>query len=216
MAKKQAKIQVEIVVRFFNIKVLIVLVLFLFNINFALAEEGKRAGVNFSISLPAYLQISTVTNSVLTANITDETGNLYAPLQSRFKVISNSGGKQTLYLRASTVTQNGQESAIFEYGGRVYVAFAHVASKPTAQSLANCKLGAGSKESPRVVAYPITSIIGAEHRYKRAVEGYEVYVGNGVTDISVNIGSNVLINSFDKNDPKGFYQATLSLTEADI
>ena len=46
--------------------------------------------------------------------------------------------------------------------------------------------------------------------------GYEVYIGNGITDVTVNVGSNVLRNSYAANDPRGFYQAVLSLTEADI
>ena len=200
----------------FNIKTLIILVLLLLNINIAQAEERKQASANFSISLPSYMQIISVTSPVLTVNITDDTGNLYAPIQSRFRVISNNNEKQTLYLKANTVTQNGQESAMFSYGGRTYIAFAHVEKKPTSQSLANCQLGGARKDSPGVVAYPITSILGAEHRYKRAIRGYEVFVGSGVTDIAINVGSNVLVNSFDKNDPKGFYQATLTLTEADI
>ena len=45
---------------------------------------------------------------------------------------------------------------------------------------------------------------------------YKIYIDNGTTDISVNIGSHVLRNSFGPNDPFGFYQATLSLTESDI
>ena len=202
--------------KFFSIKTLIILALLLFNINIAQAMESKQASVNFSISLPSYIQITSVTSPVLIVNITDDTGNLYAPIQSRFKVISNSNKTQTLYLKANTVTQNGQESAMFDYGGRTYIAFAHIEKKPTSLSLANCQLGAARKDSPGVVAYPITSIIGAEHMYKRAIRGYEVLVGNGVTDIAVNVGSNVLINSFDKNDPRGFYQATLTLTEADM
>lgn len=202
--------------KFFNIKFLIILALFLFNINVAQANESKQASVNFSISLPSYIQITSVTSPVLTVNITDDTGNLYAPIQSKFRVISNSNEKQTLYLKANTVTQNGQESAMFEYGGRTYIAFAHVEKKPTAQALANCKMGGMRKDSPSVVAYPINSIIGAEHRYRRASSGYEIFVEGGVTDIAVNVGSNVLINSFDRNDPRGFYQATLTLTEADM
>ena len=202
--------------KIFNIKTLIILALLLFNINIAQANESKQASVNFSISLPSYIQITSVTSPVLTVNITDDTGNLYAPIQSKFRVISNSNETQTLYLKANTVTQNGQESAMFSYGGRTYIAFAHVEKKPTAQSLANCKLGAVRNESPGIVAYPITSILGAKHKYQRAIDGYELFVEGGVTDIVVNVGSNVLINSFDKNDPKGFYQATLTLTEADI
>ena len=202
--------------KIFNIKTLIILVLLLLNINIAQAEERKQASVNFSMNLPSYIQITSVTSPVLTVNITDDTGNLYAPIQSKFRVISNSNETQTLYLKANTVTQNGQESAMFSYGGRTYIAFAHVEKKPTSQSLANCQLGGARKDSPGVVAYPITSILGAEHRYKRAIRGYEVFVGSGVTDIAINVGSNVLVNSFDKNDPKGFYQATLTLTEADI
>lgn len=195
------------------IKSLAVIFLFFINLNSVFAES---ASIEFSINVPSYLQIQTVTSPVLTANITDDTGNLYAPLQSRFKVISNDSETKTLYLKASTVTENGQEEAMFENGGRVYIAFANLENKPKTTSLANCKLGSRPKDSPGIVAYPITSILGAKHEYLRGEGKYEVFVDNGITNVTVNVGSNVLKNSFASNDPKGFYQATLSLTEADI
>lgn len=194
---------------------LIIIFLFFINVLNVQAEQ-RSASVNYSFTVDRYMQIDTVTSPVLTANITDDTGNLYMPLQSKFKIISNCSEEQTLYLKANVVTENGLESAMFEYGGQVYIAFAHVAKKPTAEALANCKLGMDSKSSPRIVAYPIYSIYGAKHKYQRGQGKYEVYINNGITNITVDIGSNVLKNSFDKNDPRGFYQATLSLTEADI
>ena len=39
---------------------------------------------------------------------------------------------------------------------------------------------------------------------------------SGATYVTVNVGSNVNKTSTGSNDPKGFYQAILSLTEADI
>ena len=202
---------------YFNIKkFLIILVLFLVNFSASYASTGQSASVEFSFTVAPYMQIDTVSNAVLTANITDKTGNLYAPLQSRFKIISNCSETQTLYLKATALTENGYENAIFEYGGMVYIAFTHVASKPTGKAFASCKMALSPKESPGVVAYPITSITGVKHKYKKGDGKYEIYVGNGVTNMAVNVGSHVLRNSFDKNDPRGFYQATLSLTEADI
>ena len=172
--------------------------------------------MEFSINLSSYMQIQTLTSPVLVANITDKTGNLYAPLFSKFRVISNSADTKTLYLKASTITEHGNESAMFSTNGKVYVAFSNINNKPTSQSLVNCKYGSLPNESPGIVAYPISSIRGAKTKYVNNGEKYEVYVGNGTTDITVNIGSQVLRNSFSSNDPKGFYQATLSLTEADI
>jgi len=177
---------------------------------------AESASINFSINIPPYMEIQTVTNSVLTAHITDDTGNLYSPLQSRFKIISNQVDDQTLYLKANTITDNGYESALFERGGVVYIAFSNIEKKPTSEALANCKYGARAKESPGVVAYPIIGIYGAKSKYKAEKNKYELYVKNGVTDILVNVGQNVLKSSFASNDPKGFYQATLSITEADI
>ena len=177
---------------------------------------AESATVNFEITVAPYFQIQTLTSPVLIANVTDKTGNLYAPLFSKFRVISNSDETKTLYLKADTITERGNESAIFSANGRVYIAFSNVKNKPTSQSLANCKFGAHPKESPGVVAYPITSILGAKSKYIHGGGKYEVYVGNGKTDITVNIGSQVLRSSFGPNDPKGFYQATLLLTEADI
>lgn len=178
--------------------------------------SAEQASVNFSISVDEYMQIQTMTSSVLTANITDKTGNLYAPLYSRFKVITNSSETKTLYLRANTITESGSEDAMFEANGRVYIAFANIARKPRSQALANCKLSINPKDSPGVVAYPVDSITGADSKYLRGKNKYEINVKNGITYITVNIGSNVLKTSFASNDPKGFYQATLSLTESDI
>lgn len=181
-----------------------------------LAVLAETASMEFSLNFPEFLKIETVTSPVLTANITDSTGNLYSPLSSRFRVVSNSSETKTLYLRANTITDDGVEESMFEMNGRVYIAFSHLSNRPKVQALNNCKLGTHPKESPGVVAYPVTSIIGAKHQYQQGKGRYEVYINNGTTDVIVNVGSNVLPNSFSKNDPKGFYQATLLLTEADI
>lgn len=177
---------------------------------------AESASMDFVIELPEYLRIQTVTSPVLTANITDKTGNLYAPLSSRFKVISNSNEQKTLYLKSESITDNGSEPSMFSMGGRVYIAFTNINNKPRSSALANCKMGTHPKYSAGVVAYPVTSIIGAKSEYQYGAAKYKIFVNNGTTDISVNIGSHVLKNSFDSNDPKGFYQATLSLTESDI
>lgn len=204
--------------KLFNFKnILAVLITLLISTVSTYAEEpAKSASINFSIGVSPYIQITTLTSPVLVANVTDRTGNLHAPLYSKFRVISNGSETKTLYLKATTNTDNGAEPAIFEMGGRVYVAFANVSSVPKSSSLFNCKHSAHPDESPGIVAYPITSIVGAKHEYVRRQGKYEVYVDNGTTDITVNVGSQVLKNSFGKNDPKGFYQATLSLTETDL
>lgn len=181
-----------------------------------LISYAESASMDFNITLPGYVRIEPVTSPVLIANITDKTGNLYAPLSSKFRVITNSRDTKTLYLKANTVTEGGYEEAMFEQGGRVYIAFANLAKIPKSQSLANCKMGKAAKESPGVVAYPVNSIVGAESKFINSKNKYEVYVDNGTTFVTVNIGSNVLNTSFASNDPKGFYQAVLSLTEADI
>ena len=198
----------------FNIKNLIVVLMFF--VITSCRAFAESASIEFSINVAPYMQIQTLTSPVLIANITDKTGNLYAPLFSKFRVISNSGDTKTLYLKAHTITEHGNEGAIFTANGRVYIAFSNVNNKPTSQSLANCKYSANPNESPGVVAYPIASILGTKTKYVDNGSKYEVYVGNGTTDITVNIGSQVLRNTFGSNDPKGFYQATLSLTEADI
>ena len=200
--------------KIFNIKNLIFL-LMLF-VLMPLKVFAESASIEFSLTVDPYMEIQTLTSPVLIANITDKTGNLYSPLYSKFRVISNSGDTKTLYLKANTITEFGNENAIFSANGRVYVAFSNVNNKPTSQSLANCKYGSQPNESPGVVAYPIASILGAKTKYINNGGKYEVYVENGKTDITVNIGSQVLKSSFGSNDPKGFYQATLSLTEADI
>ena len=151
--------------------------------------ETRSISTEFTINVPEYLNIRPITSPVLTANITNRTGNLYAPLSTRFRVATNTS--------------------------KTKIAFANLAKIPKASSLANCKIGSLPKDSPGIVAYPVTSVTGAEHRFVSGKEEYEVYVNNGITDITVNVGSNVLRNSFAANDPRGFYQATLSLTEAE-
>ena len=178
--------------------------------------EGSTASADFSITIPRFVIVEAVSSPVLTANITDRTGNLYSPLSTTFKVISNSAETTNLYLKANVITDGGFEEAMFEQGGRVYIAFANLANKPKSQSLANCKMGSLPKDSPGIVAYPVLSVTGAKSKYLQGKGKYEVYAENGTTFVTVNVGSNVLRSSFAGNDPKGFYQAVLSLTEADI
>lgn len=184
-----------------------------FSMTSAFAEEAR---MSFDLEFPEFLRIQTVTSAVLIANITDKTGNLYSPISSRFKVISNSVNQKVLYLKSESITENGNEESMFEMGGRVYIAFTNINKKPSSEALTNCKMGTHSKYSPGVVAYPLTSILGAKSEYSKSINKYKVFVENGTTNITVNVGSHVLRNSFDKNDPRGFYQATLSLTESEI
>ncbi|MBR1776573.1 hypothetical protein IJ750_05830 [bacterium] len=179
----------------------------------AYAEE---ASVIFNINVPSFTRITPVTSPVLIANITDKTGNLHSPLVSKFKVITNSSDQTQLYLSANVVTDAGYENAMYEQGGRVYIAFAHLAGIPSSSALHNCKMGAIADASPGIVSYPITSIQGAEHKFLPSKQKYEVVVNNGTSYVTVNVGSNVNRMSFAPNDPRGFYQAVLSLTEADI
>ena len=81
---------------------------------------AKEAAMDFMVELPEFLKIETVTSPVLVANITDKTGNLYAPLSSRFKVTSNSSEPKVLYLKSNAITEDGVEESMFEMGGRVY------------------------------------------------------------------------------------------------
>lgn len=182
---------------------------------FAVEAKSSQPLV-YTVQLDEFIKIAAVDSPVLTANITDRTGNLYVPMVSRFKVLSNSGARKTLYLKANTVTQGGNEEAMFDLGGKVYIAFANLEKIPTHEALANCKYATNPESSPGVVAYPINSILGAKYKYDRAKGKYEIYIESGITNINVNVGQHVLINSFASNDPNGFYQATLSLTESEI
>ena len=94
LAQKRANMIKGNIVKFRNI--FIAFLLFFITNTAVLAEQ---ASVDFSITLPEYIQIQTVTNAVLIANITDRTGNLFAPITSRFRVISNSDKTKTLYLK---------------------------------------------------------------------------------------------------------------------
>lgn len=178
--------------------------------------QNHTVSTEFTLTVPQYMNIRPITSPVLTANITNRTGNLFMPLSTTFRVTTNASQTKTLYLQANVMTDGGFESAMFEQGGQVYIAFANLSKLPKTQALANCKVGADPKDSPGIVAYPITYINGAKHKYIGSKHKYEVYVDNGTTDVTVNVGANVLRNSFAGNDPKGYYQAVLSLTEADI
>lgn len=182
----------------------------------AISVLAESASLDFSLTLNKYLRIETVTSPVLIANVTDATGNLYTPLYGKFKVVSNAEEDQELFLQAHALTKNGMENAMFEMNGRVYLAFTNVKDNPSSQALANCKMGSHPMESPGVVAYPITSIRGVKAQYLGGKNKYKMFVEKGITNITVNVGSHVLQNSFASNDPMGFYQATLMLTEADI
>lgn len=197
-----------------KLKYLSIVVLLLCNILSARAATGC-ASSEMSFIMPEYLKVESVTSPVLIANITDRTGNLHAPLSSRFKVISNSGETKRLYLRSSVNVEGGREDSMFQQGGQIYIAFANVSRIPTVQALNNCKMGSSPKDSPGIVAYPVTSITGAKGRYIRGGK-YEMDINKGITYIDVNIGSNVLKTSFAANDRRGCYQAILSLTESDI
>ena len=196
-------------------KILIAIYALIIGIGTAFAD-GKQASADFSFYVPPYMYITPTTSPVLTANITDRTGNLHSPLMTRFRVITNSDKEQTLYLKSNVITESGYEESMFMQGGQVYIAFANLRKPPKSSALTSCKIGGMPDDSPGVVAYPVTSLTGAKHKFVPGKNKYEVYVGNGTTDVTVNVGSNVLRNSFGKNDPKGFYQAVLSLTEADI
>lgn len=196
-------------------KVAAILFALLLNMSSVFADN-HNARADFSITIPKYVKVEPVTSPVLTANITDRTGNLYAPLYAKFKVISNSAEKTSLYLSANTITQGGYENAMFEQNGSVYIAFSNLAHPPKSQSLYNCKIGSLPKDSPGVVAYPVISVDGAESKYLRGKNKYEVTAQNGTSFVTVNVGQHVLRNSFASNDPKGFYQAVLSLTEIDM
>lgn len=197
------------------VRFLLILSLFFMSC-FSAFAAGNTASSDFSITLPAFVRVESISSPVLVANITDRTGNLRAPLSSTFRVISNGAETKTLYLNAHTVTQGGYEPAMFEQGGRVYIAFANLAKMPQSQALANCKIGGMPKDSPGIVAFPVDTISGAKYKYLSSKNKYEVYAENGTTYVTVHIGQNVLRSSFAANDPRGFYQAVLSLTEADI
>lgn len=194
-------------------KIFILIYLFILTITTVNAEQAQ---VNFQITLPSYFKIEAVSDTILTANITDDTGNLYSPLQSKFKVISNSNETKTIYLKADSITEDGLEPSMFQMGGRVYIAFTNVTHRPKRNALINCKMGYSAEHTAGVVAYPVNSISGAKYQYQRGLEKYKIFIENGITNLVVNIGTHVQMNSFGKNDPKGFYQATLSLTESDI
>ena len=197
-------------------KALIVLGVLAVSVIQSYAAEVHTMSAEYTIPVPEYMYIRPLTSPVLTAHVTNRSGNLNSPLSTTFRVSTNTSQTKTLYLQSNVTTQGGYEPSMFAYGGQVYIAFANLKKVPTSAALNNCKNGSMPKDSPGIVAYPVTSVYGADNKYVPSKGKYEVYINNGTTDVTINVGSNVLQSSFAANDPRGFYQATLSLTEADI
>lgn len=197
-------------------KFIILFLIIIFQTTLCSFAENKTETANFSFYLPEYVHIIPLTSPALTANVTNRNGTLDLPLHSSFRIITNTADTKTLYLQANTVTEAGYENAMFIKGGQVYIAFSNLKKVPTSAALLKCKIENIRNASPGVVAYPVTSITGAKNEFIAKKCKYEIYVDNGKTDIGVNIGRNVLATSFGSNDPKGFYQAILSITETDI
>ena len=72
-----------------------------------LAAEVHTISNEFTITVPHYMHITPVTSPVLTAHITNRTGNLKTPLYTRFRVGTNAAQTQTLYLQANVTTEGG-------------------------------------------------------------------------------------------------------------
>ena len=175
--------------------------------------QGHQIETIFQVQVPSYLTISPITSPILTAHVYNNTGNLFAPLSVKYRVVTNKP-QATLYLTAKTSTESGEENALFSQGNQVYMAFGNIQELPTSQALLGCKFG---NESKGVVAYPVTSVYGANNKFISSKEKYEVYISsNGLHEIVLTVGPNVLRSSFDSKDKKGFYQTRVLLTEADI
>lgn len=189
---------------------------FLFAGSLGVLSAENNASAELSFTIPEFVEIKPVTSPVLTANITDRTGNMQAPLVAEFSVISNSPENKTLYLKSTALTENGYEDSMFNHNGLAYIAFANVTKIPTSRALNNCKNSSISINSPGVVAYPVVFVKGAPSKFNLSKNKFEISAPQGKSQVKILIGQNVLKSSFASNDPKGFYQAVLSLTEADI
>ena len=174
---------------------------------------ASQVETNFQVQVPRYLKITPITSPILVAHVQDSSGNLFTPLSTKFRVVTNELNT-TLYLTARVSTESGEENAFFAQGNQVYLAFSSMENIPTSQALSGCKCG---NESKGVIAYPVLSILGAQSRFIPSKEKFEVLLQeNGTYNIDVIIGANVLRGSFDNKDGKGFYKAIISLTETDI
>ena len=171
---------------------------------------AQSASVEFSIIIQEYLSIQCPSQTLI-ANVRNDNGVLDQPINTRFRVITNTSDTKTLYLKATTVTEDGVYNSMFNNGGITYLAFGNISNQPKHRELINCTNGMDGKN---VIAYPITFINGAKYKYIN--NKYEVYIENGVTDLVIIVGVNPLFSSFTKNDAKGFYQTTLHLTETDL
>lgn len=194
-------------------KVLKLLLVLLLGSNLAFGAQNQIS-TEFQIHIPKFLSIKPVTSPVLYANITNRTGNLYSPLSTTFRVVTNTPTSETLYLSGKVDTLSGREEGFFEFGGQVYLAFTYASGMVEHSDLVRCKYG--EKESKGVVAYPVLYVNGADSKFIPSKSKYEITIKNGVHDITLYIGSNVLRNSFDPSDKNGLYKAEITLTESDI
>lgn len=171
---------------------------------------AQSASVELNIIIQEYLSIQ-CPNQTLIANVRNDNGALDQPISTRFRVITNTNNTKTLYLKSTTITEDGVYNSMFNINGVTYLAFGNISNQPKHRELINCINGMDGKN---VIAYPITFINGAKYKYINSK--YEVYIENGIADLVVVVGTNPLFSSFTKNDTKGFYQTTLHLTETDL
>lgn len=184
-------------------KLFVLLLLIFLNIGVCFAESNT-ASVTFSVTIPQYLNITPLTNTTLVAHV--QNGLVTNPLQVKYKVVSNIP-ESTLYLTSKSMVDGGLEHSMFECGGRVYIAFPSVFNHASLQNLTEAKI---NLQAPNILVLPITSVSGADSRFKG--DKYEVYIKNGIYYININVGLTPPLRS----NATGIYQATLYLTETEI
>lgn len=186
-----------------RMKRVLVLLMMLLNIG-ACHATSNSASVEFSIVIPAFLNITPLTNTTLIAHV--QNGVVTNPLRVKYRVVSNIP-ETTLYLTSKSMVDGGLEHSMFECGGRVYIAFSSVFHPASYQNLNEAKI---NLKAPNVLILPINNISGAESKFK--YDKYEIYIKNGTYYIDVNVGMAPPVRA----NVNGMYQATLYLTETEI
>lgn len=189
------------------------------NISEAISNNANQI---LQCTLGTYLDITPETsNTTTTTTIAPDTGNLAAPLVSKFKINLNTDS-QDLYLQGKTTGTTGDVNALFKQGQKTYVVFSNTESGkvPTAAAIANCKSASpNASDNANAIAYPITSVSlnnSGSSNYDDSRNQYNLDVNGGTTIATTTTGTIPYNNTYSFQDNAGTYQAIMTLTSTSL
>lgn len=189
------------------------------NTSYALSNSATQT---LQATLGTYLDITAQTQgATTTTTIAPDTGNLAAPLVSKFKITLNTD-EQDLYLQGNTTSSTGSVNALFQQGGKTYVVFSNTTSGkvPTQAAIADCKTASPTaSNNANAIAYQITDISvdnSGSSSYNNSQNQYILNVNAGVTTVITKAGTAPYTNTYSFQDYAGTYQAVMTLTSASL